>query len=91
MARFTGNDLKRTRDLLGINQSQFARLIGSKSNTLCKAETVRPNEYISDELNKKVNKALIEQGIDPETLLLLIKEVEEVLKKKYGLKKNQDR
>ncbi|PHF35396.1 hypothetical protein COF85_21950 [Bacillus toyonensis] len=86
--KFTGNDLKRTRTFLRLSQTDFARLIGSKQRTVSKAE--QSNHYVSGELNNKVNKGLKEQGIDPETLFVLIVEVEEVLKKKFGLR-NQDK
>ncbi|HDR7502778.1 TPA: hypothetical protein QCX43_001262 [Bacillus toyonensis] len=82
--------MKRTRTFLRLSQTDFARLIGSKQRTVSKAEQVNAHHYISEELNNKVNKGLKANGIDPETLFVLIEEVEEVLKKKFGLR-NQDK
>jgi DNA-binding XRE family transcriptional regulator len=82
MTRFSGAEPKLIRKFLGVNQTQLARIIGSKQVTISWAEKEKEHEYVSHDLNMKLNKGLIEHGFDPEALMLLIEQYKAYIQNK---------
>lgn len=81
MVRFTGRDLKILRKFLSMGQVEFAKMIGCSQTNLSKTENFKEFEYISDNLNQKVNRGLEERGLNPEKMFELVQQYYEHLKK----------